>query len=58
MPAPSDPLLRREYLARLRREIDAGTYETPEKLAAALDNFLDHPERGDRTSVQRTSRQH
>lgn len=27
-------------LARIRREIEAGTYETSEKLAAALDAFL------------------
>lgn len=41
MPAPLDPQLRGEYLARLRREIEASSYETPEKLGAALDQFLD-----------------
>jgi hypothetical protein len=34
---------RNERIARIRREIAAGTYETPEKLSRALDAFLDHP---------------
>ncbi|REJ69279.1 MAG: hypothetical protein DWQ31_05255 [Planctomycetota bacterium] len=31
---------REERLARIRQEIAAGTYETPEKLEAAVDAFL------------------
>lgn len=31
---------RAERIAAIRREIAAGTYETPEKLAAALEAFL------------------
>ena len=39
---------RAERIARIRREIAAGTYETPAKLARALDAFLDcqQPGRG------------
>ena len=33
--------IRSDLVARVRQEIAAGTYETPEKLDAALDNFLD-----------------
>lgn len=33
--------LRVERVAELRREIASGQYETPEKLDAALDRFLD-----------------
>lgn len=36
-PAPRDPTERAAYLARLRREIDADEYETPERLEAAVD---------------------
>jgi anti-sigma28 factor (negative regulator of flagellin synthesis) len=32
---------RAERIAAIRREIAAGTYETPEKLSAALDAFLE-----------------
>ena len=32
---------RADLVARVRNEIAAGTYETPEKLDAALDNLLD-----------------
>lgn len=33
--------IRSELVARVRSEIAAGTYETPEKLDAALDRLLD-----------------
>lgn len=33
--------VRSDLVARIRNEIAAGTYETPEKLEAALDRFLD-----------------
>ena len=33
--------IRSDLVARVRQEIAAGTYETPEKLDAALDRFLD-----------------
>lgn len=43
-PAPSAPVTtletRAERLARIQREIAAGTYETPEKLEAAIDRML------------------
>lgn len=42
MSAPLAPQLRRQYLAHLKRAIETGTYETPDKLAAALEMFLDH----------------
>jgi len=32
--------IRSDLVARVRSEIAAGTYETPEKLEAALDGFL------------------
>ncbi len=38
MIAPRDP--RRARLASIRRQIADGTYDTPEKLAAAVDAFL------------------
>jgi len=35
------PEIRHEKVAEIRRQIDAGTYETPEKLDMALDRLLD-----------------
>ncbi len=37
---PSDPPVRTELVDRIRREIAAGTYDTPEKLEAALDRMV------------------
>lgn len=37
-PKPSAP--RQQRLAEIRRQIEAGTYETPEKLEAAVDAML------------------
>ena len=34
------PEIRAERLAQIKSEIDAGTYETPEKLEAALEKLL------------------
>jgi hypothetical protein len=34
-------------LAEIRRQIAAGTYETPDKLSAALDAFLDQQSQDD-----------
>ena len=38
---PTEALDGAEHIAAIRREIAAGTYETPEKLSAALDAFLE-----------------
>ena len=38
----SDSGVRAELVARVRREIAAGTYDTPEKWDAALDKLLEH----------------
>ena len=35
-----EPGIRKELVERIRREIAAGTYDTPEKWHAALDNLL------------------
>jgi len=35
-----EPPFRARLVARVRREIAAGTYETPEKLAAAIEVML------------------
>jgi negative regulator of flagellin synthesis FlgM len=41
-PQPEEePPIRWELVERIRREIAAGTYETPEKLAIALDRLLE-----------------
>lgn len=40
-PNPHDPEIRTELVERVRREIAAGTYDTPEKWEAALDRMLD-----------------
>ena len=37
---PSDAPIRTELVERVRREIAQGTYDTPEKWAAALDRLL------------------
>jgi hypothetical protein len=34
-----DPDVRQELVARVRQEIRAGTYDTPDKLEAALDRL-------------------
>jgi negative regulator of flagellin synthesis FlgM len=34
------PEIRHEKVAEIRRQIEAGTYETPDKLERALDNLL------------------
>ncbi len=39
-----EPSIRRELVERVRREIAAGTYDTPEKMEKALDRFLDRLE--------------
>lgn len=36
-----DPAIRKDLVARVRREIEAGTYDTEEKWDAALDRLLD-----------------
>ena len=36
----ADPAIRHDLVARVRREIAAGTYDTPEKLDAALARML------------------
>jgi anti-sigma28 factor (negative regulator of flagellin synthesis) len=42
-PAPqeNDPQIRQELVDRVRKEIEAGTYDTQEKWEAALDSLLD-----------------
>lgn len=37
----SDPAFRRDLVDRIRREIAEGHYETPERMEAALDRFLE-----------------
>jgi hypothetical protein len=39
-PGVDEPEVRADLVARVRREIAAGTYETPEKWEAALDRLL------------------
>jgi hypothetical protein len=41
VPSLSDPNIRADLVRRIRSEIAAGTYETPEKWEAALDRLLD-----------------
>lgn len=50
MPAPAagDPTIRHDLVARVRREIAAGTYDTPERMEAALARMLERYELGDR----------
>jgi hypothetical protein len=38
---PGDPSIRAELVARIRREIAAGTYDSPEKWEVALDRLLE-----------------
>lgn len=40
MPQPSQPETIEQKLARIRAEIDAGVYETPEKLEIAISRML------------------
>lgn len=37
----SDPQVRQELVDRVRKEIEAGTYDSPEKWEAALDHLLE-----------------
>jgi hypothetical protein len=41
LPAASEPSIRYDLVARVRREIEAGTYDTPEKLDTALSRLLE-----------------
>ncbi len=41
----AEPEVRTDLVARVRREIAAGTYDTPEKWEAALDRLLDQLEK-------------
>jgi negative regulator of flagellin synthesis FlgM len=43
-PSPEEPLFRAALVERIRREIAAGTYETPEKWEIALDRLLERLE--------------
>jgi len=43
--AMNDRPIRHELVERVRREIAAGAYDTPEKWGAALDRLLDRLER-------------
>ena len=38
----SGPFIRSDLVERVRKEIEAGTYDTPEKWEAALDRLLEH----------------
>ena len=38
-PQPHEREVRQDLVARVRREIQAGTYDTPEKMQAALDRL-------------------
>jgi hypothetical protein len=37
-----DPMIRKDLVERVRREIAAGTYDTPQKWEVALDRLLEH----------------
>jgi hypothetical protein len=39
--SPAEAAIRHDLVARVRREIAAGTYDTPEKWEAALDRLCD-----------------
>ena len=41
---PTPVPIRHDLVERVRREIAAGTYETPERWEAALDRLLEHLE--------------
>jgi hypothetical protein len=40
-PPLSEPDVRQDLVARVRQEIQAGTYDTPEKFEAALDRLAE-----------------
>ena len=40
-PQPIEPDVRLDLVSRVRQEIREGTYDTPEKLQAALDRLAD-----------------
>lgn len=40
VPNPTDPGIRTALVRRIRREIAAGTYDTPEKMEQALQRLL------------------
>jgi hypothetical protein len=42
---PEEVAIRQELVQRVRREIQAGTYDTPEKWQAALDRLLERLDR-------------
>ncbi len=44
-PPPTEPPFRADLVAEIRRQIAAGTYDTPEKWEAALDRLLDRLEK-------------
>jgi hypothetical protein len=44
IPRLTDPDIRADLVQRIRREIAAGTYDTPEKFEAALQRFLERLE--------------
>ena len=44
VPSLDDPDIRSDLVLRIRREIAEGTYDTPEKLQAALDRLLERLE--------------
>ena len=44
-PRPGRAGIRRHLVERVRREIAAGTYDTPEKLEAALQRLLERMDR-------------
>jgi hypothetical protein len=46
-PAPAEPLFRAGLVEEIRREIAAGTYDTPERWEAALDRLLDRLEKNE-----------
>jgi negative regulator of flagellin synthesis FlgM len=41
LPLPEESDLRLDLIARVRQEISAGTYDTPEKMEAALERLLE-----------------
>ena len=43
-PSPEEPLFRAALVEQIRREIAAGTYDTPEKWEIALDRLLERLE--------------
>ena len=43
---PDDPRARALRIAEIRRQVYEGTYETPGRLAQAIENFLDRQAAG------------